>query len=339
MSTKPGRLELKVGLFVLIGFVVIAAMAVQFGRMGQALKQFYTLTVRLPNAGGIIKGSDVLLAGARIGFVADKPQIDPKSVNSVTVNVKIDENIKLPKATEFSVGSSGLLGDRFIQVEPTSEFDAAEFDPDDLEQIWKDGDVVEGIKAGGGISELTSKGGVVMDDIRKSLTQVQEAVTSMQKGVLNEENFKNLQQTFVNLKTTSENFVKTSRKINSVVQDAGELVESAKTTVDDAGQTMATANYAAEDIRKAIGDARKAINTARKVIASVQGAMNEVTHGDGIIAELLTSQELADDLEALVSNLRKHGVLFYRDSAESGNLTVNPPLRERRPLITGGRGH
>ncbi len=331
MSTKPNRLELKVGLFVLTGLLVIAVMAVQFGRVGQAFKKFYTLTVRLPNAGGIIKGSDVLLAGARIGFVADKPEIDA-SVNAVTVSVKIEENIKLPRATEFSVGSSGLLGDRFIQVEPTSEFDAAGFDPDDSKQIWKDGDVVEGIKAGGGISELTSKGSVVMDDLKNSLTKIQEAVTSIQKGVLNEENFDNLQQTFVNLKTTSENFVNTSRKIDSVVQDARELV-------DNAGQTMDTANEAAEDIRKALEDARRAIRTAQKVIASAQGTMDAVNHGGGIVAKLLTSQKLADDLEALVSNLRQHGVLFYRDSVGSGNMTMNPPLRKRRPLITGGRGN
>jgi phospholipid/cholesterol/gamma-HCH transport system substrate-binding protein len=43
--------------------------------------------------------------------------------------------------------------------------------------------------------------------------------------------------------------------------------------------------------------------------------MDEATRGKGMLATLLTNQQLANDLEALISNLRRHGVLFYRDSA------------------------
>jgi hypothetical protein len=34
-----------------------------------------------------------------------------------------------------------------------------------------------------------------------------------------------------------------------------------------------------------------------------------------LVATLLNDQQLANDLHALVTNLRAHGVLFYRDSA------------------------
>jgi hypothetical protein len=33
------------------------------------------------------------------------------------------------------------------------------------------------------------------------------------------------------------------------------------------------------------------------------------------VATLLNDQQLANDLHALITNLRAHGVLFYRDSA------------------------
>jgi hypothetical protein len=39
--------------------------------------------------------------------------------------------------------------------------------------------------------------------------------------------------------------------------------------------------------------------------------------GKGLLATLLNDQQLANDLHALISNLRAHGVLFYRDSAAS----------------------
>ena len=71
---------------------------------------------------------------------------------------------------------------------------------------------------------------------------------------------------------------------------------------------MASSKKAADDVQVAIADARKTIQAATQV-------MQEATNGKGLLPTLLTNQELARDLQALVSNLRDHGVLFYRDSA------------------------
>jgi hypothetical protein len=61
--------------------------------------------------------------------------------------------------------------------------------------------------------------------------------------------------------------------------------------------------------------------------------MNEATAGDGLLAMLLTNKEVANNLRALISNLRQHGVLFYRDSAAKlGPPPENtPPPRRRSP--------
>ena len=64
MSTDQKILEIKVGVFVLIGLVVIAAMAIQFGRLGQGMTKDYPITVQFPNAGGLMKNSDVRRLGS-----------------------------------------------------------------------------------------------------------------------------------------------------------------------------------------------------------------------------------------------------------------------------------
>jgi hypothetical protein len=38
-----------------------------------------------------------------------------------------------------------------------------------------------------------------------------------------------------------------------------------------------------------------------------------------MLATLLTNQDVAKDLQALISNMRDHGVLFYRDSARKAD--------------------
>jgi len=64
---------------------------------------------------------------------------------------------------------------------------------------------------------------------------------------------------------------------------------------------MTSAKEAADSLQSAITDARKVINSAAK--------------GKGLVSALLNDQQLANDLHALITNLRAHGVLFYRDSA------------------------
>ncbi len=54
---------------------MLAALVVQFGRVGEGFKTYYGLTVRFPDASGLLKGSDVLLAGAKIGRVSGGPRL------------------------------------------------------------------------------------------------------------------------------------------------------------------------------------------------------------------------------------------------------------------------
>src|SRR4029450_13728473 len=115
---RHGRgLEFKVGVFVFIGFAMLAALVVQFGRAGEGFKAYYPITVRFADASGLLKDSDVLLAGARIGRVSGGPRLVPDGPG-VSVPLRIYDYVKIPLGSKFTVGSSGLLGDRFVTVTP-----------------------------------------------------------------------------------------------------------------------------------------------------------------------------------------------------------------------------
>jgi hypothetical protein len=59
--------------------------------------------------------------------------------------------------------------------------------------------------------------------------------------------------------------------------------------------------------------------------------LQSATQGKGLLATLLTNQELANDLRSLIANLRAHGVLFYRDTAPKieMNRQNKPPQQTR----------
>lgn len=307
MSREARGLELKVGLFVFTGLAVIAGMVVKFGLIGQGLSDFYPLTLEFQNASGIVQGSDVLLAGARIGYVEERPTVLQEKL-AVTIPVRIRQDVRIPREVRFQVGSSGLLGDAFIDVVPTSEFDRATYDPANTEQTLAPGTYIAGSAPAGGMNEIMAKGGDAVDALKAELERIGEAVERIKTGVLSDENMENLKVTFANLKTSSERLSQATAGIEKVVASAQGVVETAGTTMESANTTMLTANEAANDLRKAIEDARAAL-------AEVQTALQKANTGDGLLPTLLTDKKLSEDLRALTLNLRRHGVLFYKDSA------------------------
>ena len=298
-------LELKVGAFVLAGLAVLAMLVIQFGRVGEGFKTYYGLTVKFPDASGLLKGSDVLLAGAKIGRVSGGPQL-ARSGQGVEVPLRIFDYVKIPAGSKFTVGSSGLLGDRFVAVTmpPGAPTD---FDVRDS--------VIEGTRETG-LDDLTREGGFLVSDLRSAVQNVNTTISRLNDEALSSANMENLKASVEHLNVATTALAESTQKIDGVLEKAGGTMDSAK--------------KAADDVQVMIADARKTILAATQVI-------QQATSGKGAVATLLTNQDLAKDLRALVTNLRTHGVLFYRDSAAKEEARAaaerqpNPPRRSTRP--------
>ena len=78
----------------------------------------YLLKAEFQNIDGIVSGSYIMISGIKIGQV-DKIELD-KDTYVATAWLKIKDNLKLPKDSQASVSTSGLLGGKFIAITPGS---------------------------------------------------------------------------------------------------------------------------------------------------------------------------------------------------------------------------
>src|ERR1051326_5000354 len=101
------RMVLKVGLFVLIGLVLAGAMIMRFSK-GTGLSTTYRLYLQARNAGGIIPGANVLMAGVPVGSVSDIKLSDNGA--QVRMVAKIYSRFKIQKDAQFSIQTVGFLG-------------------------------------------------------------------------------------------------------------------------------------------------------------------------------------------------------------------------------------
>lgn len=288
MSAQEKATQLRVGIFMAIGLAAVALMVVYFGRFGDGLKQYYTLRVEYPNASGIFKGASVLLAGAKVGMVESAPVILP-DMNGVYLTLKIYSDVEIPSKSTFAIGSSGLLGDRFIQID--LEKDAKGSPP------IAPGSVIQGKPESGGLAEIQASAPEILAEVKKAVENINAVAQKLNSDVFKESTLTNLNETMANLKATSASFAEASKKIDGVVTKA-------EGTIEAGGETMVSAKAAADELKKTLVDIRALVAQAKQ--------------GRGALGVLLNDREVADNIKALVINMRRSGILFYKDKAAEG---------------------
>ena len=113
MNSK--KVELTVGTFVLIGLVAILYLALQVGSNRWA-GDHYSLYARFLNAGGLNEGSSVQIAGVKVGAVGSI--VLNKEQMVAMVEIKLPTDLVLDDDTIASIKSTGLIGDKFLALNP-----------------------------------------------------------------------------------------------------------------------------------------------------------------------------------------------------------------------------
>jgi phospholipid/cholesterol/gamma-HCH transport system substrate-binding protein len=76
----------------------------------------YSVTAEFDNAAGVNTGTDIRLAGIKIGTVTGQV-LNPENYQAV-ITMAIDPKISLSDDTTAKITSEGLLGSNFIAIEP-----------------------------------------------------------------------------------------------------------------------------------------------------------------------------------------------------------------------------
>ena len=306
MTNESRGIEWKVGIFMLIGLGVIAFMAIKFGKLSQGLKKYYTITAEFPNASGLLKGADVYMAGARVGFTADAPELI-EGRYAVEVQLKIKDLVKIPHGSAFLISSSGFLGDAFVSINPPAK--------PDLNDIFIDGEKVIGTRLEG-LNDLTAKGGETMTELKNRLQELEEPIRNIRERVLAEKNLKSIDDTIASLNEFTTNLKNSSKGLDEVVAKAKDAMDTVKDTFAKAKEPLAKIDDAAGELKGTLAEIKKAAGTADKTLASAKSLMEKANAGKGALGMLLSDKETADNLKALIKNLREHGVLWYKNRAQ-----------------------
>lgn len=110
--------EIWVGIFVAAGAAALFMLAMKVSNLASYTgDEGYLITARFEDASGLKVRSPVAMAGVRLGRVTDI-QFDNKTLEAI-VTMRIESKYNtLPKDTSASIYTAGLLGEKYVGLEP-----------------------------------------------------------------------------------------------------------------------------------------------------------------------------------------------------------------------------
>ncbi|NOQ96368.1 MAG: MCE family protein, partial [Desulfobacterales bacterium] len=106
--------EIKVGLFVLAGIIILAYMSVKVGKFEIGREKGYEIVAYFDSASGLNIDVPVEIAGIEVGRIKNIALERGKA--KVTMRIKPD--ISVPSDSKAFIRAKGLMGDKFIEIIP-----------------------------------------------------------------------------------------------------------------------------------------------------------------------------------------------------------------------------
>ena len=311
------KTELLVGVFVLFGLLLLGGLILKFGDFRYTFRPKYELSLFFRDAGNLTKDTPVRRGGVEIGRVTANPTL-VEDISGVRVPLTVYQEYLIAKNSSFSLKTSGIIGDMYIEVTPPTN---------PTGEMIKAGEELRGQEnsdISATANRVADKSLVVLEDIRGSLADLKTAIGKISTGVLAEENLANFRDAVKGLNTTltkidsqvlsPENTTALKETLTSLRASATKL----DTNLDALGTTVTTANEMLKTkLSPSLDQIAKAAGTIGKAADGFSDVTKDMHSGPGLMTALLRDQKLRDDFASLINNLRRHGLVWgYKDDAD-----------------------
>ncbi|MCL1972183.1 MAG: MlaD family protein [Endomicrobia bacterium] len=252
--------KVKLGIFVLAGLFAVLASIVAVGNF--SLARTYTVYVYFDNASGLVKKAKVKIAGVDIGVLKDVELAGSKA----RLRLAINENVALYQDAKAAIVSMGIIGTRYIDINPG--------DPS-LPRV-RDGDTIASTDEGSLEQTLTR----IADKISSALDDI--------NGGKNGNMFGNLADAVRDLKSILHNIAGQNEKITSSINNINNFSYNlAQITAQNK-----------QDIRDAISNMRDIAEKVDKMVAKIY-------QGDGPLGALINDEDMSQELRETVTNAKE----------------------------------
>jgi len=284
--------QLKLGIFVITGFVLLIAAIYLIGENQNMFKKSFSISANFNNVSGLMLGNNVRYSGINIGTVKNITMVNDSTIK---VDMNIEEKMvrHIKKDAIATIGTDGLVGNMIVNIIPGRG----------KEPIVVSGDVIQSYTKIGTEDMLntlstTNENAAILT---AKLLKVADAMSD-DKGTLgmliNDTTVAaNLKQTFKQLEITSVEASKAMKELNSIISSLDIENSVAGTLLNDSIQ--------AQKVKSIITNLDESSAEIKGVLTNLNETLTNVKDGDGAINYLSNNPEIIKNLEEIIKNINE----------------------------------
>lgn len=286
---KRKNTEMWVGIFVVLGIILLVLMTLKIEKFQIGKKVGYPLHIYFDSAAGLDQNSPVRVAGVRVGGV-EKVILEK---GKAKVTFRIPQDLNLYKDAKAYLKSEGFLGEKYIEITPGTPDHPKVESGGMIEQGASPVDVEQFLSKISGLGEDLKEVIKPMSDLLKSVDpkNVQSMINS----------FDRFSGQLTDLAKDSKETIQKAKGAFSNLEDISEKVKKGEGTLGK----LITASTVYLDVKKTVEAVKEAAESAKKTVDTFKNVSEKVERGEGTLGKLLNDDALIKETEKTMKKVQK----------------------------------
>lgn len=287
------RSEIKVGLLVVISFILFVIGIFVVSDVRSLWDKKKTLLILFQYADGITAGSPVWYAGFEVGGVKDI-RLAPGVADRIALTVRISPDARVRKDSRAEIRSLGMMGAKYVEISPGS--------PESPELA--SGDVLEG-KSPASLSEIIETGGKVASGLVDLVGEAKALVFEVRNEYAIKETIQNANALLVQVKEHTADLGPIMKNIRQVSGQGGKELVSLIGEVRDTNRDVQKRLGSIEaELTRTLGQAGRGFSEAEEAVKGLRSIL--ASNEDNIASIISHLNETSRHVEALSEDIRLH---------------------------------
>lgn len=240
-----------------------------------------SLFVTFKDVTGLEPNDVVNVAGLKVGQVEDFQLKDL----TVTVEIRVDEDIALPKDSRVQIKSLGMVGEKFIEIIPGEST-----------EILQDGAFLEGSNSGD-FSDLTGSVDGLIEQTEQLFDQLRNIITT----VFDQTTQKDLKESLSNLNKISTTLAKNSDRMEQALANIENLSSNLNEIIIERRNKVETS---IDNVYNASNRFDTLATKMENSLTSMETLLSKIENQEGAVGKVILNNELYDDLRGLTGELQ-----------------------------------
>jgi phospholipid/cholesterol/gamma-HCH transport system substrate-binding protein len=305
------------------GIIVVGLLALLYGgyRIGKVLDVFakrYELVTFAPSVLGLREGAPVTLAGQQIGqvkLIEFIPVARKRGGNNLRIVIALSDKVKdqIRRDSKAYFRTQGLLGDKFVDIEPGS-MNAAILQPGDTLGMGKSVDMDMFLTQASDMMDATM---TIVSDVRSLTRGLAGGEGTVGRFLQDDQLYEHMVGATTELQTTLSTVNRSDGTFNRLLRDPVmyQRMTSAVTRLDSIGSMILYGNGSVSKLLKSdtlYRNIASATSRADSMMATAAVMLERMANGNGTIQKMMTDPALYDaflkavvDMQSILADVRR----------------------------------